>query len=240
MHKNDDDYYDRQTELLEKFLSQNDRSAFQKILNMNILSNSDKEKERVKFRNKSLLLKSLKTKPSPNYYEHFHMYNGHNYYNNNNGNNNSELFNFNYNNNYKDNQISSFKLDFHNILQDPDYKDKCMKGNYKWGSMKFQMMKLNLAKRKGIPLDNFEMPKIADRRKNQMEMNGHLVINNNPLANSVDIKRKNTVSGTSIGHNYRNSLKKLSSNDVIIRRQATQKLKPNILKTEVKELNIEI
>ena len=239
MHKNDDDYYDRQTELLEKFLSQNDRSAFQKILNMNILSNSDKEKERIKFRNKSLLLKSMKTKPSPNYYEHFHMHNGHNYYNNN-GNNNSELFNFNYNNNYKDNQISSFKLDFHNILQDPDYKDKCMKGNYKWGSMKFQMMKLNLAKRKGIPLDNFEMPKIADRRKNQMEMNGHLVINNNPLANSVDIKRKNTVSGTSIGHNYRNSLRKLSSNDVIIRRQATQKLKPNILKTEVKELNIEI
>ena len=57
----------------------------------------------------------MKTKPSPNYYEHFHMYNGHNYYNNN-GNNNSELFNFNYNNNYKDNQISSFKLDFHNIL----------------------------------------------------------------------------------------------------------------------------
>ena len=131
-------------------------------------------------------------------------------------------------------------MDFHNILQDPDYKDKCMKGNYKWGSMKFQMMKLNLAKRKGIPLDDFEMPKIADRRKNQMEMNGHLVINNNPLANSVDIKRKNTVSGTSIGHNYRNSLRKLSSNDVIIRRQATQKLKPNILKTEVKELNIEI
>ena len=168
------------------------------------------------------------------------MFNSYNYYNNNNGNNNSELFNFNYNNNYKDNQISSFKLDFHNILQDPDYKDKCMKGNYKWGSMKFQMMKLNLAKRKGIPLDNFEMPKIADRRKNQMEMNGHLVINNNPLANSVDIKRKNTVSGSSIGHNYRNSLRKLSSNDVIIRRQATQKLKPNILKTEVKELNIEI
>ena len=49
MHKNDDDYYDRQTELLEKFLSKNDRSAFQKILNMNILSNSDKEKEKGSF-----------------------------------------------------------------------------------------------------------------------------------------------------------------------------------------------
>ena len=239
MHKNDDENYDRQTELLEKFLSKNDRAAFQKILNMNITSNSEKEKMSGRFRNKSHLLKSMKTKHPSLYYDNFHMNN--NIQPNYNLNvNNTELYNFNYNNNFKENQISSFKLDFHNILQDPDYKDKCMKGNYKWGSMKFQMMKLNLAKRKGIPLDNFEMPKIADRRKNQMEMNGHLVINNNPLANSVDIKRKNTVSGTSIGHNYRNSLRKLSSNDVIIRRQATQKLKPNILKTEVKELNIEI
>ena len=238
MHKNDDDLYERQTELLEKFLTKNDRSAFQKILNMNILSNSDKEKERSKFRNKSLFLKSTKTKPSPYYYEHFHMNNGQPNYNLN-GNNN-DLYNFSYNNNYKDNQISSFKLDFHNILQDPDYKDKCMKGNYKWASMKFQMMKYNLAKRKGIPLDNFEMPKITDRRKNQMEMNGHLIMNNNPLAKSVDIKRKNTLTGSTIGHNYRNNFKKLSSNDVIIRRQATQKLNPNVLKTEVKELNIEI
>ena len=236
MHKNDDDLYDRQTELLEKFLTKNDRSAFQKILNMNILSNSDKEKERSKFRNKSLFLKSTKTKPSPYYYEHFHMNNGQPNYNLN-GNNN-DLYN--YNNNYKDNQISSFKLDFHNILQDPDYKDKCMKGNYKWASMKFQMMKYNLAKRKGIPLDNFEMPKITDRKKNQMEMNGHLIMSNNPLTKSVDIKRKNTLTGSTIGHSYRNNFKKLSSNDVIIRRQATQKLNPNVLKTEVKELNIEI
>ena len=239
MHKNDDENYDRQTELLEKFLSKNDRAAFQKILNMNITSNSEKEKMSGRFRNKSHLLKSMKTKHPSLYYDNFHMNN--NIQPNYNLNvNNTELYNFNYNNNFKENQISSFKLDFHNILQDPEYKDKCMRGNYKWGSMKFQMMKLNLAKRKGIPLDNFEMPKIADRRKNQMEMNGHLVINNNPLANSVDIKRKNTVSGTSIGHNYRNSLRKLSSNDVIIRRQATQKLNPNVLKTEVKELNIEI
>ena len=238
MHKNDDDYYDRQTELLEKFLSQNDRSAFQKILNMNILSNSDKEKERVKFRNKSLLLKSMKTKPSSHYYEHFHMYNGHNYYNNN-GNINSELFNYNYNNNYKDNQISSFKLDFHNILQDPDYKDKCMKGNYKWGSMKFQMIKLNLAKRKGVSIDNFQMPKLPERRSSQMEMNGHLVINSNPLINSVELKRKNTGNNNTIGHTYKNKISRLNSQDMAIRRQLTQKLKPHI-NTEVKELKIEI
>jgi len=238
MHKNDDDYYDRQTELLEQFLSKNDRSAFQKILNMNILSNSDKEKERGRIRNKSQFLKSMKTKHNQYYYEHFHMNNGQPNYNLNV--NNTELYNFNYNNNFKDNQISNFRLDFHNILQDPDYKDKCMKGNYKWGSMKFQMIKLNLAKRKGVPIDNFEMPKITERRKNQMEMNGHLVMKNNPLAKSVDFKRKNTVSNNTIGNTHRNKIGKLNSQEIGIKRQITQKIKQNVLKSEVKELNIEI
>ena len=236
MHKNDDDYYDRQTELLEKFLSKNDRSAFQKILNMNILSNSDKEKEKGRFRNKSHLLKSMKTKPSP-YYDHFHMNNGQPNYNL--YVNNTELYNYNYNNNYKDNQVSSFKLDFHNILQDPDYKDKCMKGNYKWGSMKFQMIKLNLAKRRGVSIDNLEMPKITERKRNHMEMNGHLIMDNNPLAKSVNLTRKNTVNNNTIGNNYRIKLGKINSHD-IIKRQATQKIKPSVLKTEVKELNIDI
>ena len=230
------DYYDRQTELLEKFLSKNDRSAFQKILNMNIISNSDKEKEKGRFRNKSHLLKSMKTKPSP-YYDHFHMNNGQPNYNL--YVNNTELYNYNYNNNYKDNQVSSFKLDFHNILQDPDYKDKCMKGNYKWGSMKFQMIKLNLAKRRGVSIDNLEMPKITERKRNHMEMNGHLIMDNNPLAKSVNLTRKNTVNNNTIGNNYRIKLGKINSND-IIKRQATQKIKPSVLKTEVKELNIDI
>ena len=238
MHKNDDDYYDRQTELLEKFLSKNDKSAFQKILNMNIISNTDKEKERGKFRNKSHLLKSMKTKPSPYYYEHFHVNNAQPNYNLNV--NNTELYNFNYNNNFKDNQISSFKLDFHNILQDPDYKDKCMKGNYKWGSMKFQMIKLNLAKRRGVSIDNLEMPKITERRKNQMEMNGNLIMSNNPLAKSVNIQRKNTLSSNSLTNSYRIKLGRLNSQDIGVKRQITQKLKPRILKTEVKELNLEI
>ena len=236
MHKNDNDYYDRQTELLEKFLSKNDRSAFQKILNMNIISNSDKEKEKGRFRNKSHLLKSMKTKPSP-YYDHFHMNNGQPNYNL--YVNNTELYNYNYNNNYKDNQVSSFKLDFHNILQDPDYKDKCMKGNYKWGSMKFQMIKLNLAKRRGVSIDNLEMPKITERKRNHMEMNGHLIMDNNPLAKSVNLTRKNTVNNNTIGNNYRIKLGKINSHD-IIKRQATQKIKPSVLKTEVKELNIDI
>ena len=238
MNKNDDDYYDRQTELLEKFLSKNDKSAFQKILNMNITSNAEKENKKEKFRNRSNLLKSMKTKPSSYYYEHFHINNPQSNYNNINP-NNSDLYNFNYNNNFKDNQISSFKLDFNNILQDPEYKDKCWRGNNKWGSMKFQMIKLNLAKRKGVSIDNFQMPKLPERRSSQMEMNGHLVINSNPLINSVELKRKNTGNNNTIGHTYKNKISRLNSQDIAIRRQLTQKIKPHI-NTEVKELKIEI
>ena len=237
MNKNDDDYYDRQTELLEKFLSKNDKSAFQKILNMNITSNAEKENKKEKFRNRSNLLKSMKTKPSSYYYEHFHMNNPQSNYNI--SPNNSDLYNFNYNNNFKDNQISSFKLDFNNILQDPEYKDKCWRGNNKWGSMKFQMIKLNLAKRKGVSIDNFQMPKLPERRSSQMEMNGHLVINSNPLINSVEKKKKNTGNNNTIGHTYKNKISRLNSQDMAIRRQLTQKLKPHI-NTEVKELKIEI
>ena len=237
MNKNDDDYYDRQTELLEKFLSKNDKSAFQKILNMNITSNTEKENKKEKFRNRSNLLKSMKTKPSSYYYEHFHMNNPQSNYNI--SPNNSDLYNFNYNNNFKDNQISSFKLDFNNILQDPEYKDKCWRGNNKWGSMKFQMIKLNLAKRKGVSIDNFQMPKLPERRSSQMEMNGHLVINSNPLINSVELKRKNTSNNNTIGHTYKNKISRLNSQDIAIKRQLTQKIKPHI-NTEVKELKIEI
>ena len=236
MHKNDDENYDRQTELLEKFLSKNDRSAFQKILNMNIISNNEKDKEKGRFRNRSHLLKSMKAKPPSYYYDQFQMNDGHpNYHLNV---NNTDLYKFNYDNNFKENQISNFKLDFRNILQDPEYKDKCWKGNNKWGSMKFQMIKLNLAKRKGVPIDNFQMPKMTERRSNQMEMNGHLIMRNNPLIKSVDIQRKNIVNHT-IAPSFRKKISRLNSQEIGVRRQITQKFKPNI-KSELKELNIEI
>ena len=35
MNQKDDDYYERQTELLEKFLLKKDKTAFMKMLNMN-------------------------------------------------------------------------------------------------------------------------------------------------------------------------------------------------------------
>ena len=212
MNKNDDDYYERQTELLEKFLSKNDRTAFTKMLNMNIITNADKEKENNQKKNPDFM-KSMKNKTPAHYYDYFHL--KQQIYNNNNNNNDNDLFN------YKDNQINNFKLDFHNILQDPEYKDKSMKGNYKWGNMKFQMIKLNLAKRRGVSIDNLQMPKVAERKRNSMGINGQFVINNNPLTQSLNFGRKNN----GINNSLRNKMGKINQEN-IIRRQLTQKVKP--------------
>ena len=47
------------------------------------------------------------------------------------------------------------------------------------GNMKFQMMKANLAKRKGIPIEELKMPKIWSKKKStNLEMNGNFVMNN--------------------------------------------------------------
>ena len=234
MHKNDDENYDRQTELLEKFLSKNDRSAFQKILNMNIISNNEKDKEKGRFRNRSHLLKSMKAKPPSYYYDQFQMNDGHpNYHLNV---NNTDLYKFNYDNNFKENQISNFKLDFRNILQDPEYKDKCWKGNNKWGSMKFQMMKLNLAKRRGVSIDDLHMAKVGDRKRNNMEMNGQFVMSNNPLTRSMNVGKKNPPNG--LRNSIKNRLGKINQ-EQIIRRQLTQKVKPTVINDdEINKLDI--
>ena len=227
MNKNDDECYERQTELLEKFLSKNDKISFMKMLNMNIIPNTDKEKDH-NHKKRLEFMKSMKNRTPAHYYNYFHL----KQQNYNNNNNDNELLN--YNNNYKDNQINNFKLDFHNILQDPEYKDKSMKGNYKWGNMKFQMIKLNLAKRRGISIDSLQMPKVKERKRNNMEINGQFVINNNPLAQSLNYGRKNNVMSNSI----KIKMGKINQEN-IIKRQLTQKVKPIIQhEDEINKLDI--
>ena len=90
---------------------------------------------------------------------------------------------------FKPGEINNFKLDLHNFLQDPQYKDKCMKGNYKWVNMRFQMMKANLAKRKGISVDELKMPKIWGKKKSSnMELNGNYIMNKEIGKFSIDKK----------------------------------------------------
>ena len=163
-------------------------------------------------------MKSMKNKSPTHMYDRYHM----KQYNN--TNTNDDLFG--YNNAYKENQINSFKLNFNNIIQDPEYKDKCMKGNYKWGSMKFQMIKLNLAKRRGVSIDNLQMPKVAERKRNSMGINGQFVINNNPLTQSLNLGKNNNVIG--INNNLRNKMGKINQENKI-KRHLSQKVKPIIL-----------
>jgi len=227
MNNTDEDYYERQTELLEKFLSNNDKTAFMKMLNMNINSYTDKDKDKDKYHKKnSAFFKSMKNKAPSNYYNYFKP--KHQSWDIN------DLYNY---KNYTDNQINNFKLDFNDFLLDPEYKDKCMKGNNKWASMKFQLMKLNLAKRKGVSIDEFQMAKLPrrmERNKHQMEMNGKFIMKSNTLAKSINVNRKNTLNIIKS-----NKFEKNKQN-FMIRRQLTQKERPNIINHELNKLDLNL
>lgn len=71
-----------------------------------------------------------------------------------------------------------FTINRYQFIDDPHTKDKCMKGNFKWGSQKFQMIKYNLAKRKGIPFNEFTMPKMNNDdsiKKCRTDINGDVL-----------------------------------------------------------------
>ena len=76
---------------------------------------------------------------------------------------------------------------------------------------------------------------ISDRRKNNMEMNGQFVINNNPLAHSINYGRKNTVNG--LDNNIRSKMGKIKQEN-LIKRQYTHKVKHNAHKNEINKLDI--
>ena len=86
------------------------------------------------------------------------------------------------------NNISSFKkmLSFNPIKEkkqeqnDPELKEKSMKGNYKWASMKFDIMKMNWAKRKGISYDKFQVPKKENYiKRDSVKIDGGIINGNN-------------------------------------------------------------
>ena len=90
-----------------------------------------------------------------------------------------------------------------------------MKGNYKWATLKFQQMKVNLAKRKGIPVEDLKMPKIWTNKRNiNMEMNGNAIKrNNNTTKKYESIKiRENAKNNYSL-NKYAKALKTKKSSD---------------------------
>ena len=112
-------------------------------------------------------------------------------------------------NTFKKDEISNFRLDLHNFIRDPEYKNKCMKGNYKWATLKYQQMKVNLAKRRGIPVEDLKMPKIwTNKKKINLEMNGNVIKrndNNLKKYDSANIK-ENTKNNYSV-NKYTKALK---------------------------------
>ena len=159
------DDYDIHSNLVEKFIVNCDKVAFRKMLNMDLNSTNNKiEKQRENIIKRQQFLKSVRTRIPQ--HPHFHK---DNYY--------SQNYNT-----FKKDEISNFRLDLHNFIRDPEYKNKCMKGNYKWATLKFQQMKVNLAKRKGIPVEDLKMPKIWTNKRNiNMEMNGNSIKRNNNM-----------------------------------------------------------
>ena len=206
------DDYDVHSNLVEKFIVNCDKSAFRKMLNMNLNKTSIKmEKQKESIIKRKQFLKGLRTKmPQHPYFQND------NYYNNN------------YNNNFKQGDISNFKLDMHNFIRDPEYQNKCMRGNYKWANLKFQQMKVNLAKRKGIPVEDLKMPKIWTKKKSiNMEMNGNNIKRNkNSLKKYESIHLKeNTKTNYALNRFSKLKTKKISegSNRVLSQKE------PNIL-----------
>ena len=209
------DDYEIHSDLVEKFISNGDKIAFKKMLNMNLNNNIDKlEKKKENLIRKKEFLKSMRAKKPPFYYNNFPL---------NNFADNHRTF--------KVDEINNYKLDFHNILQDPEYKDKCMKGNYKWANMKFQMMKANLAKRKGISVDEFKMPKIwSKKRSSNMEMNGNNIINSGKMKSfnkKLNLKEDNKNSYTM--NKYTTKIPNINKKmDEYYKRQYSQKNNNNI------------
>jgi len=143
-------------DLVENFLKHNDLRLFRKMFN---------EKPAIKKRNTN----TFKSKLSGNIHKNF-TYNPHYTQNN------YDNFYENYNKFQSDKDLENFHLDRYNNFADPEFKDKNMKGNYKWGQMKFERMKMNWAKRYGIDYHNFQIPKVYTLKKSMnVNINGDII-----------------------------------------------------------------
>ena len=183
--KNED--YDRQSELLNKFLQNSDVKTFNKMINMhqneiNTINpkqhryNSFNQRQYYIYKNNpfaSEIYNKISNRINSNIYKSITK--------NENGYKEERDL-------YTPDEIGDYKLNFYDIIQDPEYKNKCMKGNYKWGSMKFKQIKSNLAKRKGLNIDEVQLPKFKERKKmNRMELNGKLVMDDTKTENNDEI-----------------------------------------------------
>ena len=168
--------YDRQKLLYERFIQKSNLKDFDKMKKLSDINNNNyKITDKRNFNLKNLFHSYRYENPSYEIYNKIKHMKSNDYISNNE--NNDDINDL--RNSYTPNELSNFKLDYKNIIYDPEYKNKCLKGNYKWGNMKFNMQKLNMAKRRGISVEDFKLNKIDKKlnKKNTMEINGKLIIN---------------------------------------------------------------
>ena len=144
-------------DLVENFLKHNDLRSFKKMFNDKPTIIKKKNTNTFKSKNSGNIQRKFTY--NPHYTE-----------------NNYDNFYENYNKFQSDKDLENFHLDRYNNFADPEFKDKNMKGNYKWGQMKFERMKMNLAKRYGIDYQNFQIPKIYNIKKTtNVHINGDII-----------------------------------------------------------------
>ena len=205
--------YDRQKLLYERFIQKSNLKDFDKMKKLSdINSNNYKITDKRNFNLKNLFHSYRYENPSYEIYNKIKHMKSNDYISNNE--NNDDINDL--RNSYTPNELSNFKLDYKNIIYDPEYKNKCLKGNYKWGNMKFNMQKLNMAKRRGISVEDFKLNKIDKKlnKKNTMEINGKLIINRGTDEfNNINITENNRE------YNKKNIIDTINKNNDFIKRK---------------------
>ena len=153
----------RHLNYLENFLTKGNYNSFRKMLNLNP-NKLKRNKNKIFIKNK---LKKTKNKT-------------HNYSKTNNIqtlSSNEDLSNYDY---------EPYFLKRHFDFVDERYRDKSLRGNYESYSMNYSKIKKNLAKRKGISYDNFQIPKIESYKKNIQDKQYYgYVFKNKEIINAI-------------------------------------------------------
>ena len=223
--------YDKQKILYERFIENSNLKDFYKMkqLSDNNYNNSNSKKQ--KFNAKNLFHSYKYNFPS---YEIFKKIKGNNIQDEEFFNDKNDL-----RNSYTPSEINNYKLDFNNIIFDPEYKNKCLKGNYKWGNMKFNIQKLNMAKRRGISFEELKIPKIDKNlnKKHTMEINGRMIIgddfnhdNNSYNSNNIN-KTENPKE-----YNKKMIIDTINKNSDFIKRKYSGKINSNILNNHYNDI----
>ena len=143
-------------QLLENFITNNNISSFKKMLSFNPIKEKKQEQKKTKTKTTEKLRSN--TLKQVNKYNNI----------------------ISKNSLTQNNQLDTFKLNRYSIFNDPELKEKSMKGNYKWASMKFDIMKMNWAKRKGISYEKFQVPKKENYiKRDSVKIDGGIINGNN-------------------------------------------------------------